>query len=229
MICRTLTFLSRNQNHFLALFSLTHQLLSSSSHNYNLKWIQFSHTSMLLRSKEKIEPAADCHSAAAAVHSSNHHPITQTCFALFRAERNADSELCSIRITSYPDLAPFRIKHSILCFTVQNISYQHYAPHHHPHSHAHAHAHPHAVSCALVPSSALLLVLPACLPVWLSCCYARQTETAGLWKVVEPRTDWNILAYWKHHIQHILHSCSLYHCLFCDRNIQNIPDQRHHI
>ena len=35
---------------------------------------------MLLRSKEKIEPAADCHSAAAAVHSSNHHPNTQDLF-----------------------------------------------------------------------------------------------------------------------------------------------------
>ena len=36
----------------------------------------------------------------------------QSLFALFRAERNADSELCSIRVTSDPDLAPFRITHS---------------------------------------------------------------------------------------------------------------------
>ena len=34
----------------------------------------------------------------------------QSLFALFRAERNADSELCSVRVTSDPDLAPFRIK-----------------------------------------------------------------------------------------------------------------------
>ena len=43
----------------------------------------------------------------------------QSLFALFRAERNADSELCSVRVTSDPDLAPFRIKHSILCYTGQ--------------------------------------------------------------------------------------------------------------
>ena len=32
-------------------------------------------------------------------------------------------------------------------------------------------------------------ICPACcVPVWLSCCYDRQTETAGQWKVMEPRT-----------------------------------------
>ena len=80
-------------------------------------------------------------------------------------------------------------------------------------------------------------ICPACcVPVWLSCCYDRQTETAGQWKVMEPRTQniWNCKlcdlkmqtnTVSKHHIIQD-HEFVLHHCELCDSKSKQLLIQR---